>query len=353
MTQKIAKVAVIVPVYNGEKYLAACISSLRNQTFPDLELWLVDDGSQDGSAKICDEAAEQDERIHVLHKENEGLMATWIRGVKESKAPFLCFVDCDDWLETDCLQKMTAALDEDDKGQVICGGYVIEREWNHTQEKKESAAAPGIYEGKRLLNEIQSHLLGNEKRTLILSRCMKLISRDLLERNLFYCDPRIRMGEDVNIMTPVLLDARRVVVLEDNYDYHYRFVAESMVHGYDAGMPENMQRLREVLHRVMEDRKLPNGHNQVEEEYLLLLFLVLKNELRREDAPRREVIRRVQELCRREDSTKRAGAFPGSIEDPANRLLLMVMKHPSAACIGLVRDIFRLQAGKSRRSKEA
>lgn len=351
MTGKTPEVAVIVPVYNGEQYLQTCIDSILEQTFRDLELILVDDGSKDGSGALCDRAAAQDERVRVIHKKNEGLMATWIRGVKESRAPFLCFVDCDDWLEKDSFSKMTAALDENGGGQVICGGYVIEREWNHTQEKKKSAAAPGVYEGERLREDIKSRLLGNENRTLILSRCMKLISRDLLEQNLHYCDPVIRMGEDVSITVPVLLDARRVVVLEENYDYHYRFVGGSMAHGYDAGMQENMRRLRQVLHREMDDRRVPNGHMQVEGEYLFLLLLVLKIELRREDISSREIIRNVQELCKKEDGEKRIRAFAGPIQDPANRLLCFVMRHPSAGRIRLVLAVFRLQAQKSRKGE--
>ncbi len=345
--QKTARVGVIVPVYNGENYLQACIDSILAQTFPDFELWLIDDGSRDESGRICDHAAAMDSRVHVIHKGNEGLMATWIRGVRESRTPYLCFLDCDDWLEPDCLAKMTAALAEGEEGpirQVICGGYVIEREWNHTQEKKTNAAAPGIYEGETLRIKIKAKLLGNETRTLILSRCMKLISRGLLLDNLHFCDPQIRMGEDVSIMVPVLLDAERVVVLKDNYDYHYRFVSDSMAHGYDGGMYDNIKRLCGILHREMEEKRVPNGHLQVEQEFLFLFLLVLKNEVRRQGVCERQVIARVQELCRRENAAQRLGRYGKPIQDPANRLLSLIMKHPSGMTIRAVRTVFLLQA---------
>ncbi len=345
--QETAHVGVIVPVYNGENYLQACIDSVLAQTFPDFELWLIDDGSRDESGSICDHAAAMDPRVHVIHKENEGLMATWIRGVKESRAPYLCFLDCDDWLEQDCLSKMTAALAENPEKpvkQVICGGYVIEREWNRTQEKKQNAAAPGIYEGERLRTQIKERLLGNENRTLILSRCMKLISRRLLLDNLHFCDPAIRMGEDVSITVPALLDAERVVVLKDNCDYHYRFVSNSMAHGYDAGMYDNIKRLCGILHREVDEKKIPNGHLQVEQEFLFLFLLVLKNEVRRQGVRESEVIARVQELCRKENATERIRKFGKPVQDPANRLLLLVMKHPSGLTIRAVRTVFLLQA---------
>ena len=345
--QNTAQVGVIVPVYNGENYLQVCIDSVLAQTFPNFELWLIDDGSCDESGNICDHVAAMDPRVHVIHKENEGLMATWIRGVKESRAPYLCFLDCDDWLEQDCLAKMAAALAEGrDKPvrQVVCGGYVIEREWNHTQEKKTNAAAPGIYEGEKLRTKIKEQLLGNETRTIILSRCMKLISRELLLDNLYFCDPQIRMGEDVSITVPVLLDSERVVVLKDNYDYHYRFVSDSMAHGYDGGMYDNIKRLCGILHREMEEKKVPNGHLQVEQEFLFLFLLVLKNEVRRQGTRESNVVARVQELCRKENAAQRLGRYGKPIQDPANRLLLWVIRHPSGITIRAVRAVFLLWA---------
>ncbi len=371
-------VSVIVPVYNGGSYLQECIDSILHQTFSDLELVLVDDGSTDGSGLVCDEAAEKDRRVRVIHKENEGLLATWIRGVRESRAAFVAFIDCDDWLSCDHLEKMTAQLEEIDsgiscadgqnagresgectcaksaaenpqtlrwkKGQVVCGGYVIEREWNHTSENKKSVARPGVYEGERLKREIQDKLLGNEDRTLILSRCMKLFSKELILDNLHFCDPQIRMGEDVTITVPALLDAGRIVVLEDNYDYHYRFVHSSMVHGYDSGMYENIQNLRRILLQEMAEKKVPNGAMQVEREFLFLFCLVLKNELRRTGVPAEEVITSVQRMCREMDTQARVKKMPAPFRDTANRLLALVMVRPSELRIRIVRRIFLQQA---------
>lgn len=343
-------VSVIVPVYNGGVYLQPCIDSVLGQSFADLELVLVDDGSRDGSGAVCDRAAQKDPRVRVIHKENEGLIATWIRGVRESRAPYLSFLDCDDWLSVDHLAAMTAEVarvqDPGEDRQIICGGYVIEREWNHTAQKEGSAAAAGVYEGEAL-RTLKGRLLGNERRTVILSRCMKLFSRRLLENNLHYCDASIRMGEDVSITVPALLDADRVVLLADNYGYHYRFVVSSMVHGYDAGMYGNMLRLREILHRVMQEKRIANGAMQVEQEFLLLFCLVLKNELRRPDAPGSEITERVQELCREADAPRRAAAFAAAVKDPANRLLFFVMRHPAGLWIRAVRRVFLLQQRRS------
>ena len=86
-------VSIIVPVYNIEKYISKCIESVLSQTFKDWELILVDDGSTDNSGKICDEYALKDNRIKVIHKENEGVTATRDKGVKEAQGEFLFFID--------------------------------------------------------------------------------------------------------------------------------------------------------------------------------------------------------------------------------------------------------------------
>ncbi len=341
-----ATVSVVVPVYNGEQYLQDCIDSVLGQTFRDLELVLVDDGSRDTSARLCDEAAQKDTRVHVIHKENGGLMSAWMRGVQESTGSYISFLDCDDWLEADHLEKMTAALCRDlFCRQVICGGYVIEREWNHTREKVGSQAEPGVYEGERLTHLVKDRLLGQEHRTVILSRCMKLFSRQLLLDNMHFGNPDIRMGEDVNVTVPMLLDADRVVILKDNYDYHYRFVAASMVHRYDPGMQNNMELLLHALHKVMDEKAYPNGHMQVEREALLQLCLVLKNELRRTDAGADAVVKRVQQICREEKASEQLKKWGDRLQDKANWLLAFVMAHPSAARIRVVRRVFLLQAG--------
>ena len=96
-------ISVVVPVYNGERYLRECIDSILNQTFTDLELILLDDGSSDNSGKICDDYALKDKRVRVIHKDNEGINATRRRGVSEAKGTWISFCDNDDSLPLDAL----------------------------------------------------------------------------------------------------------------------------------------------------------------------------------------------------------------------------------------------------------
>ena len=99
------KVSVIVPVYNAEKYIRRCVGTLTGQTYKNLEILLVDDGSRDDSGGICDDLAKEDERIRVIHKENGGLVSAWNKGFDYSTGEYGSFVDSDDYIAEDLIEK--------------------------------------------------------------------------------------------------------------------------------------------------------------------------------------------------------------------------------------------------------
>ena len=95
-----AKISVIIPVYNIEKYLVKCLDSVINQTFTDIEIICINDGSTDNSLSILEEYAQKDKRIKIINKENGGLSSAWNAGLNEVSAEYLTFVDGDDWIDT-------------------------------------------------------------------------------------------------------------------------------------------------------------------------------------------------------------------------------------------------------------
>lgn len=350
-----SELAVIVPVYNNAATLPHCLDSILGQTKKDLEVVLVDDGSQDESGEICDRAKESDSRVHVIHKENEGLMATWMRGVSESTSPCLAFVDADDWIDNEMFSSLMGSLLRDQgrivKRQVVCCGYQIEREGKKESEVKGNGAPPGIYEGEKLQNKIKDRLLGNEVRTVIASRCMKVFTRDLIENNMHFCDPSIRMGEDLNITTPALLDAKRIVLMNEPY-YHYVFYHDSMVHAYDAALYENMVKLRKKLLSILMEKEVPSALEMAEREYLFLFCIELKNELRRVDVGKKEVVSRVRELCAREHTGELVRFYPEKVRDPANKILIWMMRNPTSFRVKMARKIFLMQSnGKGKKDQ--
>lgn len=115
--------SVIVPIYKVEDYLPKCVESIRNQTHSNLEIILVDDGSPDGCGAICDEFAQKDSRIRVIHKENGGLSDARNAGIDVAKGDYLAFVDSDDWLEPDAFEAMLALAEKYDAKMVCAGRY--------------------------------------------------------------------------------------------------------------------------------------------------------------------------------------------------------------------------------------
>ena len=105
-------VTVIVPIYNVKNYLKQCLDSIINQTYSKLEIILVDDGSTDGCASICDEYAKADNRVHVIHKKNAGLGMARNSGLEIANGEFVVYVDSDDWLEKNMVEKMLMAIDQ-------------------------------------------------------------------------------------------------------------------------------------------------------------------------------------------------------------------------------------------------
>ena len=116
-------ISVIVPVYNVEPYVRKCLDSVINQTYRDLEILVIDDGSTDGSGKICDEYAGKDERIKVFHTENRGLSAARNLGLDNAEGGYIGFVDSDDWIEPDMYEVLLKRAEETEADIVECGVF--------------------------------------------------------------------------------------------------------------------------------------------------------------------------------------------------------------------------------------
>ena len=143
------KVSLIVPVYNVEDYLRKCVDSIIGQTLRDIEIILVDDGSTDNSGKICDEYAERDDRIRVIHKTNGGLSDARNAGIDVATSPFVMFIDSDDWVEPGyCELPYNEAIKNN--ADLVLFAYRIIRE-DGTADNKET----GMHEG--LLNKIEAY----------------------------------------------------------------------------------------------------------------------------------------------------------------------------------------------------
>lgn len=329
------KISIIVPVYNTENYLKKCVDSLVNQTYRNLEIVLVDDGSGDSSGRLCDEYAKGDSRVLAVHKQNGGLVSAWKRGVSESSGQYLCFADSDDWVDLTMIEEMAAHLTGQER-EIVASDYVIER-----QEGGEfvwQRLSPGEYLEQDVREKVIPNLLGRERRYVTISRCMKLIGRKLVEENQKYSDPSVVMGEDMMLMLPSLIDCKRLFVMNHKAYYHYRYARESMVHKYDAGMYENIRKLVKITKGIVEDKFAGEVKDmrlkQVDQETVFWMMLVLKNEAR---GNRKGYRRNILAICRSGEIRNLVRSAPVAVEETANKLLYLVMRHPGHFTVSLLR----------------
>lgn len=152
------RISVIIPVYNTEKYLVRCVDSILNQTYTDLEIILVDDGSTDKSGSICDTYREKDPRIKVIHKENAGLPQARKSGVEAATGQFIYFVDSDDWVEDNLLALLHRAITSD-HADISCCGYYLDYPDKEADNKK--VPVTGQVSGEQIDGERAAELIHN------------------------------------------------------------------------------------------------------------------------------------------------------------------------------------------------
>ena len=121
-------VSIIIPVYNTEKYLAKCLDSVIAQTYTNIEVVLIDDGSTDGSPAICDSYHNKDERVIVYHRENQGASLARKFGLSVAKGQFIQFVDSDDWIKPEMTEKLVRSAEENNSDIAWCDVEMVEKE---------------------------------------------------------------------------------------------------------------------------------------------------------------------------------------------------------------------------------
>ena len=204
------ELSIIVPVYNGGKYLRPCLDSIVAQAYSNWELLLIDDGSSDGSAAVCDEYASRDSRITVVHKPNGGQAAARNDGVALSKGRYLCFVDCDDWLA------MIQTLEQQQADIVICG-YIEEYA---TRQKHVSAdGVLTVYDAQDALKLVLEGRIGSYLWSMLFRR--EVVQEPMLSLNPY---------EDHATIFKWISHARRVVTLHQAF---YRQLQTSSLHSYN------------------------------------------------------------------------------------------------------------------------
>lgn len=196
-------ISIIVPVYNIEKYLPRCIESILAQTYTNLELILVDDGSTDQSGKICDTYAKKDNRVRIFHKTNGGSSSARNLGIREAKGEYLGFVDSDDYIEKNMYEELVYAIENTGCNIVQVARDEIDEEGNRLPDICEMPKEVTIYTAEEFLKELLLHK-GD------CSFCTKLLNRDLFNEHNF---PLGVLNEDFHLLVKMLEKGERVASL--------------------------------------------------------------------------------------------------------------------------------------------
>ena len=241
------KISFIVPVYDVENYIDRCITSLTEQTLSDIEIILVDDGSTDMSGNICDEYMMTDERVTVIHKENEGQGYARNDGLLKATGKYVCFLDSDDYLELNTASDLFYLLEEKE-ADMVSFGYEID------SPDGEVVRTPLIrndeYEGKDIVDRFVLHFFGDDPSDENLrgfSSCMSCFRRSVIEENgIRFPSEREVLTEDTIFCLEFCKKAKKVVTTDKVY-YHYCQKADSFSQGYRADRMEKTLEMQRIL----------------------------------------------------------------------------------------------------------
>ena len=151
-------ISVIIPVYNVEKYLNKCVDSVISQTYKDLQIILVDDGSTDRSSKICDEYAKADTRISVIHKQNGGLSSARNAGMEIVEGDYITFLDSDDYVSPTVYEELYKIIKSQDSDSIACTCFRRVDEAGNVYKKNDPHSKPSSTSNTEYLREILLHI---------------------------------------------------------------------------------------------------------------------------------------------------------------------------------------------------
>lgn len=292
-------ISVIVPVYNVEKYLLRCVDSIRNQTYTNLEIILVDDGSPDNCPRMCDELSEQDARVKVIHKQNAGLGMARNEGLDIAAGAYVTFVDSDDWISPDHVKNLYDAVKKYDADASV---------GNHTRVNADGVMIPqtlsleeGVYEGDRIVRDLMLPLIGadvDDTRDVLVnsSASMNLYRMELIVKNkIRFISERYAVAEDFFFNVDYFHYASKIACVKENGYYYFQNL-ESICEKYN---PKRFERTLNY-YRVICDRVVSYGLKdkaayRIERSFLMKIRVAIRH-IVLSDLSRKEKFRQIREI---------------------------------------------------------
>ena len=303
-----AKIDIIIPVYNVEAYLHRCVESILEQTFEDFEVILIDDGSTDRSGRICDEYARADARIRVVHKENSGVADTRNKGLEMSENEYITFIDADDYVDSRYLEILYDLMMKYNGDLVISYHVVLQEDECKKSEGRNRADKMSGKESILSKAEVYKAMLANEG--MITSVWGKLYHRNLFETVRY---PVGEIYEDMSVISEIVERSCRIVATPYK-GYYYIQRTGSITHGTPSLEHLILLRNEEKLIHLIQD-KYPEIEGTAKRHYFwscfyLLHMLITESEYEREVKELRSKIKKewIFLIFGKETSLKERGA---------------------------------------------
>lgn len=324
------KISVIIPVYNVEQYLSQCIDSVISQTYKNLEIILVNDGSQDRSGRICDDYAEKDLRIRVLHQKNSGVSVARNAGISIAIGQYITFVDSDDWILPEMYENMMNCVkDSSPIDVVMCDTAVVSKTSKHEVSEKIRA---GLYTKQEIVTELYPTLLATEDfgKIPIISACTCLIQRDLVLKNDIYFDPSLKFSEDYLYMAKLMLHANSYCYLKGQYFYNYRQYEVSRSKKFDLAWWPTLLDLHDKLDLLLADSKEYNFQKQLDLQLVHSSLLVSGNISKTETIYFSEKLKLLREVFANHELGLAFSRLDFKKQSTSQKIVLRLIKHKTA-----------------------
>ena len=293
-------VTVVLPIYNVEKYLDRCIESVVNQTYTNIEILLIDDGSTDTCPVMCDEWAKKDSRIKVIHKKNQGLGMARNTGIENAKGEYICFFDSDDFISTETIETVyNKAISEN--AEMCQFGINFADENGNVIDSFVSPLGSAVYSGEKLRNFFLPELVapdpnGDGSRMFYMSPCVILYSMELINRIKWrFVSEREIISEDVYSLLVLFKYVEKVAVISEAF-YFYCRNEKSLSRKY---LPDRFEKIKYFYNKTKEMCKEAGYDDEiihrVSKPYLAFTISAMKQETVAE-RPAKETKSRLKKL---------------------------------------------------------
>lgn len=276
-------VSIIIPVYNIEKYLAKCLDSVVNQTYKNIEIIVVNDGSTDSSCEICQEYLRKDPRIIILNKKNGGLSSARNYGLEQIKGKYVMFIDGDDWIDAHCIESCMNNVDE--SIDVILFPYI--REYTNKSIKNDIFKENRIdFEENHIKDVLLKRIFGLSKENInkpdrledLSSAWGKLYRSDLVKNEKFV-DTKIIRTEDIWFNINILYKCKKVIFIKSTYYHYNKENMLSLTKEYNPGIFERRYNLYKLMNKFILDNNLSEEFSEALNNRIVINLLGLNRSI--------------------------------------------------------------------------